>query len=197
VQVQVLLCAPHLHEVLCTHQNVLSPSRTRVTCGLLILTDVWYPPLGRHPTAAASLEAAIGVLLENGPLTVRQLPYQGAANGNVVNRSQYKITGNDRGDPRKAGAGSWYGNEGVLRKPGAFCICPGLADLAEFAWAGAPVATSSAIVAAKQIILPDGRMCFLREIRFFIVFSFFLGAERRFLPFQRPAIRGSRPTSHY
>ena len=99
--------------------------------------------------------------------------------------------GNDLGEPRNAGVGFGSGTEGVLRKTGALCIRRGLADCAESARAGAPVAVSSAIVAAKQIILPDGRMRSLREIRFLIVFSFFLGAVRRFLSLLRSAIRGS------
>ena len=87
------------------------------------------------------------------------------------------------GEPRKSGVSLWYGTEGVLRKTGAFCIWTGLADFAESAWAGAPVATSSAIVAAKQM-------------RFFIVISFFLGAVRRFLLLLSSASRVSRLVTH-
>lgn len=125
------------------------------------------------------------------------MPYQVTADRKVVNRSQYKITGNDRVDPRKYGTGLWYGNEGVLRKRVAFCIWTGLTDRAESAWADAPVATSSAIVAAKQNILPAGRMRFLKDIGFFILVSFFLGAVRRFLPLLSSAVRISLPANHY
>ncbi len=54
---------------------------------------------------------------------------------------------------------------------------------AGFASAGAHVAMSNARVAATKTIRPTGRIRFVSVIRFFIVFSFFSGATRRFFGF--------------
>ena len=73
-----------------------------------------------------------------------------------------------------ASAKAGEGVVGVGARACRACLGPGSARV------GAPVAISHARVAATDMIRPGGGIRFVSVIRFFIVFSFFVGAVHRF-----------------
>jgi len=104
--------------------------------------------MGKHAKTLKVLDAAVKILAENRPMTVRQVFYRLVAAQVVENcRSQYQAVSNILVDARKEGIVPWDWIEDRLRRPRAVGMWADLADFAEVAarayrrnvWANQPV----------------------------------------------------------
>ena len=90
--------------------------------------------MGRHAKTWAMLEAAVAVLREHNPMTVRQVYYQLVSRQVIENsRGQYQAVSNLLVEARKDGTIQWNWVEDRLRRPRHVPMWGGLVEFAEVA----------------------------------------------------------------